>query len=64
MDVHQILLTYQKLSNGWDSGMGEVQQALSNKFGADNAVPETVVQFGPVVNAGECPAARTWWRIH
>ncbi|SFY37289.1 protein of unknown function [Streptomyces atratus] len=55
VDVHQILLTYQKLSNGWDSGMGEVQQALSNKFGADNAVPETVVQFGPVVNAGGVP---------
>jgi hypothetical protein len=55
VDVHQILLTYQKLSNGWSSGMGEVQQALSNKFGADNGVPESKIEFGPVVNAGGYP---------
>ncbi|MDN0200545.1 DUF4157 domain-containing protein [Streptomyces sp. S.PNR 29] len=55
VDVHQILLTYQKLSNGWSSGMGEVQQALSNKFGEDNGVPETVVRFGPVLMAGGVP---------
>ncbi|MFF0411836.1 DUF4157 domain-containing protein [Kitasatospora sp. NPDC004745] len=52
LDVHQILLTYQKLSNGWSSGMGEVQQALSNRHGELNNVPQTVVTFGPVVNAG------------
>ncbi|MFE6668345.1 DUF4157 domain-containing protein [Streptomyces sp. NPDC057697] len=55
VDVHQILLTYQKLSNGWDSGMGEVQQALGNKFGEDNDVPASVVRFGPVIDAGGVP---------
>jgi hypothetical protein len=32
VDVHQILYTYQKLSDGWSSGMGEVAQAAANSF--------------------------------
>lgn len=50
-DLHQILLTYQKLSDGWKSGMGDVQSALSNKYGNLQGVPESEIAYGDLLRA-------------
>jgi hypothetical protein len=52
VDVHQILLTYKKLSDGWKSGLGEVQQSLGNAFGRRVRVPESVIAYGGLVRSG------------
>jgi hypothetical protein len=52
IDVHQVLLTYKYLSDGWQSGMMEVAQAAANTFGAAKNIPDTHVDFGPVLRVG------------
>lgn len=46
VDVHQILLTYQKLSEGWKSGMNDVAQASANAYSTD---PVSEIAYGPTV---------------
>ncbi|MEV4758651.1 DUF4157 domain-containing protein [Micromonospora sp. NPDC049559] len=50
VDVHHILKTYQQLSDGWKSGLGQAQQSLANKYATAQGAPDTVVAYGGTVS--------------